>query len=96
MDAILSVWDRSRSIIGFVSDLLARWRSATDEQLRPPVGVLSGGRMLACRKWGYWQTGCYYLNIPSRSCYCAPMICVFVPEARIFSRSKINPGVTRI
>ena len=38
--------------------------------------------MLACRKLGdLRQTGYYYLSIPSGSCYCAPMICVLVPEA---------------
>ena len=42
-----------------------RPRALTAEQLRPPAGLIPGGRMLACRKWGHWQTGYWYLSIPS-------------------------------
>ena len=56
-----------------------RPRALTAEQLRPPAGLISGGRMLACRKWGQQQTGYWYLSIPSGSCYCRPTICALVP-----------------
>ena len=42
-----------------------------------------GAVMLACRKLGdLQQTKHYYPSIPSGSCYCAPMICVLVPQGR--------------
>ena len=46
-----------------------RWRcrevSLHRQAIAAPGGADPGGRMLACRKWGQRQTGCYYLSIPS-------------------------------
>ena len=68
-----------------------RPRALTAKQLRPPAGLIPGGRMLASRKWGQRQTGYYYLSIPSGSCYCRPMICALAPFPTCSYRTPGRP-----